>query len=74
MRIVWLPRAAENLASIASYLEAEATRDVAQSVIGRIVKSATALLENPHLGHPSEAAEGIHEFHVPNSPIFSRTV
>jgi toxin ParE1/3/4 len=68
MRIVWLPTAARNLVSIAAYHEKIATRETADRMVARIVHSATALVENPHLGHPSDSTDGIHELHVAKLP------
>jgi toxin ParE1/3/4 len=68
MRIVWLPAAQRNLISIAAYHESVAARGVGHCIVRQIVHSATALTENPHLGHPSQAVDGVHELHVAKLP------
>jgi toxin ParE1/3/4 len=68
MKIVWLPFAQHDLASISAYYEANASREIAHRVIRHIVHSASALIENPHLGRPSESVDGIHELHVAQAP------
>ena len=68
MTLVWLPFASRDLASIAEYYEAAASAPLASQVIQQIIRSASALIENPHLGRPSESVEGIHELHVPRLP------
>ncbi len=68
MRIVWLPFAQHDLASIAAYHETAASKELAARLIQRITHSASALAENPHLGSPSESVDGIHELHVARLP------
>lgn len=68
MSIVWLPSAQHNLASIAAYHESVATEDTANRIIRQIVHSATALIENPHLGRPSQSVDGIHALHIGKLP------
>jgi plasmid stabilization system protein ParE len=68
MKLVWLPFASFDLSSIAEYYETAATPALADKLIQQIVRSATALVENPHLGRPSESVDGIHELHVPHLP------
>ena len=68
MKLVWLPFASFDLSSIAEYYEKAATPALADKLIQQIVHSASALIENPHLGRPSESADGIHELHVPHLP------
>ncbi len=66
MKLVWLPFASFDLSSIAEYYAA--TPALADKLIQQIVRSASALIGNPHLGRPSESADGIHELHVPDLP------
>ena len=68
MRIVWLSFAQRDLASIAAYHDAVASKDVAHRVIQRIVHSASNLIDNPHLGRPSESVDGVHELQVAKLP------
>ena len=68
MKLVWLPFASRDIASIADYYETVATPALADKLIQQIVRSAFALIENPHLGRPSESVDGIHELHVPRLP------
>jgi len=68
MKLVWLQLASFDLSSIADYYETAATPALADKLIQQIVRSASALTENPHLGRPSESVDGIHEFHVPRLP------
>jgi toxin ParE1/3/4 len=68
MRVVWLPFAQHDLASIIAYHEAVASKDIANQIARRIVHSATTLLDNPHLGRPSDSVQGIHELHIPKLP------
>jgi toxin ParE1/3/4 len=68
MRIVWLSFAQRDLLSISAYYESAASKDVANRVVRRIVRSATILIENPYLGRPSESADGIHELQVARLP------
>jgi plasmid stabilization system protein ParE len=68
MKLVWLPFASNDLASIADYHETAASAELASRLIQQIVRSASALSENPHLGRPSESVDGIHELHVPRLP------
>jgi toxin ParE1/3/4 len=68
MRIVWLPLAQHDLVSIVGYHQAAGNKDIANQIIRRIVHSASAMIENPHLGRPSESIEGIHELHIPKLP------
>jgi toxin ParE1/3/4 len=68
MRIVWLSLAQHDLASIVGYHQAAGNKDIAIQIVRRIVHSASAIIENPHLGRPSESVEGIHELHIPKLP------
>lgn len=68
MKLVWLPFASFDISSIAEYYEAAASPALATQVVQQIVRSASALTENPHLGRPSESVDGLHEFHVPRLP------
>jgi plasmid stabilization system protein ParE len=68
MRIVWLAFARRDLLSISTYYEAVAGKDVAARIMQRIVRSASGLLDNPHLGHPSESTDGAHELQVARLP------
>ena len=68
MKIVWLAFAQQDIASISAYHETSANKEVAHRVIRHIVHSASALIENPHLGRPSESVDGIHELRVAHVP------
>jgi toxin ParE1/3/4 len=68
MRVAWLSFAQRDLLSISAYYESAASKDVANRVLQRIVRSASTLIENPHLGHPSESTDGIHELQVARLP------
>ena len=68
MKIIWLEKAQRDLSQISSYHEEVATRAVANSILQRIVNSATLLASNPYLGHPSESTEGVHELQVAKLP------
>jgi len=68
MRIVWLSFAQRDLASISAYYESVASKDVANRVLQRIVRSASTSSDNPYLGHPSESTDGIHELQVARLP------
>ncbi len=68
MKLVWLPFASRDLASIADYYETAASTPLAAQVVQQIVLSASALIDNPHLGRPSESVDGIHELHIPRLP------
>ena len=68
MRIFWLKKARSDLQAIQKYLAFNASDEVAQSVIQRIVQSASLLAQNPGLGHPSESTDGIHELQVARLP------
>jgi toxin ParE1/3/4 len=68
VRIAWLAFAQRDLASIFHYYEGVASREVASRVLQRIIQSASALAENPYLGHPSTSAEGVHELQVAKLP------
>ena len=68
MRIAWLPFAPRDLSSILAYYESAASKDVANRVFQQIVRSTSALAENPYLGRPSASADGIHELQVPRLP------
>lgn len=70
MRIVWLSIAQRDLLSISAYYEGAANKDVAKRVLHRLVRSATSLIDNPYLGHPSESTDGIHELQVARLPYF----
>lgn len=59
-----------NLLSISAYYESAANKDVAKRVLQRIVRSATSLIDNPYLGHPSESTDGMHELQVARLPYF----
>jgi toxin ParE1/3/4 len=68
MRIAWLPFAQRDLSSIFAYYEGAASKEVASRVLQRIVRSASALMDNPYLGHPSASTDGVHEFQVARLP------
>ena len=68
MRIVWLASARNDLNSIVDYHTTAASKEVATRLVKHIAHSATALVDNPHLGKPSESVNGIHELHVPRLP------
>ncbi len=68
MKIVWLSFAQRDLASIAAYHEAAANADVARRIVQGVVRGASILLDNPHLGRPSESTDGVHELHVSTLP------
>jgi toxin ParE1/3/4 len=68
MKLVWLPFASNDLASIADYHESAAGAKIADRLIQQILRSAAALVENPHLGRPSDSVDGIHELHLPHIP------
>ena len=68
MKIVWLPKAQRDLSQISGYLEEEASRAAANRILKRIVHSATLLMHDPWLGHPSESTDGVHELQVAKLP------
>ncbi|MGH6841190.1 MAG: type II toxin-antitoxin system RelE/ParE family toxin [Methylocella sp.] len=68
MEIVWLAWARRDLESIAACYESMASKEVANSVLRRIVHCASNLLDNPYLGHPSESTDGVHELQVTRLP------
>ena len=68
MKIVWLPFAQRDLTSIFEYYESAASKEVANRVLQRIVRNASALADNPYLGHPSASTDGVHEFQVARLP------
>jgi toxin ParE1/3/4 len=68
MRIVWLPFARNDLASIVAYHETAASPDIAARLIQHIVRSASAVADNPYLGRPSASVDGVHELHIPRVP------
>ena len=41
---------------------------MANRVLERIVRSASGLIDNPHLGHPSDSTDGVHELQVARPP------
>ena len=69
MKIAWLSLAQRDLSSIFAYYESAASKDVASRVFQQIVRSASALADNPHLGRPSASADGIHELQVARLPF-----
>ena len=68
MKIAWLPFAQRDLSSIFDYYEGVASKEVASRVLQRIIRSASALADNPYLGHPSSSTDGVHELQVPRLP------
>jgi plasmid stabilization system protein ParE len=68
MRIVWLSFAQRDLLSIFAYYEAVASKEVADRIMRRIIRSASGLIDNPYLGHPSESTDGVHELQVARLP------
>jgi len=68
MRIVWLVFAQRDLASIADYYRDVAGGRVSRHVVQTIVRSASLLINHPHLGSPSESIDGVHELQVPHLP------
>ena len=60
--------AEHDLSQIFAYVEEEASRTVANRILKRIVHSATLLMQNPWLGHPSESTDGVHELQVAKLP------
>ena len=68
MKLVWLPFAANDLVSISDYVKTDANPAIAVRLIENIVRRASLLLDNPHLGRPSDSVDGIHELHIPNLP------
>ena len=68
MKILWLPMAQRDLSQISAYLEEKASRTVANRILKRIVHTATLLMQNPWLGHPSESTDGVHELQVAKLP------
>ena len=68
MTIVWLPFASYDLAAIADYHQSAASAELAAHLIQQIVRAASLLSENPHLGRPSESVDGVHELHIPRLP------
>ena len=68
MRIVWLSFAQRDLVSISAYYESVASKELADRLMQRIVHSASSLIANPYLGHPSESVDGVHELQVPRLP------
>jgi len=65
VKIAWLPSAQRDLSSILAYYESAASGEIANRVLQQIVRSASALMENPYLGRPSASADGVHELQVP---------
>jgi toxin ParE1/3/4 len=51
-----------------AYYEGAASKEVASRVFQRIIRSASALADNPYLGHPSASADGVHELQVTRLP------
>jgi addiction module RelE/StbE family toxin len=68
MRIVWLSFAQRDLLSISSYYEAVASKEVANRIMRCIILSASRLMDNPYLGHPSDSTDGVHELQVARLP------
>jgi toxin ParE1/3/4 len=68
VRIVWLSFAQRDLLTISAYYESVASKDVANRVVRSIVHSASGLMDNPYLGHPSASTDGVHELQVARLP------
>jgi toxin ParE1/3/4 len=68
VKLVWLALARRDLSSIFAYYESAASKEVANRVLQRIVRSASALADNPYLGRPSASTDGVHEFQVAKLP------
>jgi plasmid stabilization system protein ParE len=68
MRIIWLLAARRDLQSIAAYYRKAAGKAVADRMSQRIARSAMLLADHPHLGHPADSADGVHEWQVPQLP------
>ena len=67
MRIVWLPRAVENLEEIRSYIAEE--RPASAEKVAQKIKQTVALLEaHPQLGKPS-LLDGFRELQVAGLPF-----
>jgi toxin ParE1/3/4 len=69
MRIVWLPRARQNLSAIYAFIVKESGANRAGRVIERIVEAAERLGEFPHLGRQSESDPDVRELQVPTMPF-----
>lgn len=68
MRLLWLPRAEQNLRDIFLFVARESGTDRAGRLIDRIVEAAERLTEFPHLGKQSENDPDIRELQVPTLP------
>jgi toxin ParE1/3/4 len=68
VRIAWLASAQRDLSSILAYYEDVASKEVGRRVLQRIIGGASALADNPYLGHPSASTDGVHELQVAKLP------
>ena len=64
MRIVWLPKARQNLSDIFAYVAKDAGIDHAARLIDRITQAAGNLSAFPYLGKQSENDPDIRELQV----------
>ena len=67
MKVVWLPKALQNLKDIKEYIDKESPKS-AKMVAQKIKKTVNLIQEHPHIGKPS-LVNGFREKQVKNLPF-----